>query len=338
VSLRWLVPFMRVTGQTGEDIDVLSREGLGLRDLGDPEARIRHRAAIEVIDAAAERLNSPELGLTAGERLAPGDFDSLELALRSCANLREALLLFSRFMALVHGAQEAHLTEDGELVTLELRITDDVAQSPASNDYALTSAYALCRRYMVRPCNVREVHLRHSSPSYFDSYERVFPGARLRFGRRHNALVLDRAWLDTPLASAHLGLRSVFEAQARARLERLHSSKAISLRVRQVLETQLRGGEAGIATVAQKLGVNVSALRRELAEEGTTYRKLREELRAELAERYLGDRALSVSEVAFKLGFATVAAFSKAFRRGHAVPPSAYRANLRRAAALRVDN
>jgi AraC-like DNA-binding protein len=330
ISLRWLVPFMRVTGQTGEDLDLLAREGLSLRELADPEARICHRAALELIAAAVERMCSPDLGLRAGEQLAPADFDSLELAVRTCANLRAGLELFGRYTPLLHGALAPHLTEQGELALWELRATDDVLPLVASNDFALSALFALFRRYLVRPCTLREVHLRHASASHLAAYARAFPGATLRFGRRHNALVFQRASLDTPMALAHPGLCALFEAQVHQRIERIHSARAMSLRVRHVLEEQLRFGNAGIASVAPKLGLNVSALRRGLANEGTTYRRLREQLRAELAERYLGDKALTVSEVAFLLGFATVAAFSKAFRRGHAVPPSAYRANLRR--------
>ncbi|MET0284451.1 MAG: AraC family transcriptional regulator ligand-binding domain-containing protein [Polyangiales bacterium] len=330
VSLRWLIPFMRVTGQTTEDLAVLAREGLSLRELADPEARIRHRAAADLIGAAAERMRCPELGLLAGAQLAPCDFDAIELAVRSCASLRQAIDLLGRSMTLLHGALESSLREGESLAVWELRITDDVPLRPACDDFALAAAYTICRRYLAGPCVLREVHLRQESADYQAVYERTFAGATVRFGRRNVALVFERACLDTPMAQAHAGLRRIYEAQLSERLAQMDSSRAMSLRVRQVLEEQLRSGEAGISSVAQRLGLNVSTLRRELAEEGTTYRRLREELRSELAERYLGDRTLSVSEVAFLLGFATVAAFSKAFRRGHSVPPTTYRAQVRR--------
>ncbi|HEY6881893.1 MAG TPA: helix-turn-helix domain-containing protein, partial [Polyangiales bacterium] len=223
----------------------------------------------------------------------------------------------------------------GGLAIWELRITDDVEQPAVSNDFALASAFALCRRYLVRACNLREVRVRHATAEHASAYARAFPGAQIRFGHLQNALVFERPCLDTPMTLAHSGLRDFYEAQVGVRLERMQSAKAMSVRVRHLLEQRLGRGETGIALVAEELGLNVSALRRELADEGTTYRKLRDELRAELAERYLGDKAHTVSEVAYLLGFATVAAFSKAFRRGHAVPPSTYRANLRRDQAQR---
>jgi AraC-like DNA-binding protein len=334
VSLSWLIPFMRVTGHSAEEQALLAREGLSMRELADPDARIGHRAALELVAGAGSRCGRPEIGLLAAELLAPGDFDVLEQAVRSCATLREAIELSGRYLPLVHGAQRSHLREEGEHAIWELQSADDVPPLPASNDYAVACALALCDRYLrVRgQAWVSEVHLRHTTPTSHEAYARVFKGALLRFGRRHNALIFPRGCLDTPMLLAHPGLRSIYEAQLQARLERMHSSRAVSLRVRQVLEEQLRRGDAGISSVASRLGLNVSALRRELADEGTTYRKLRDDLRGELAERYLSDKGRTVSEVAFLLGFATVAAFSKAFRRAHAVPPSAYRASLRRSA------
>jgi AraC-like DNA-binding protein len=323
---------MRVTGQTTEDLALLAREGLGLRELADPDARMPHRAVAELIGAAAERMRCPELGLLAGTQLAPCDFDALELAVSSCATLRQAIELLGRSLPLLHGALAGTLRESERLATWELRATDDVTLGAACDDFALAAAFTLCRRYLAGPCALREVHLRQESAAHVAAYERAFPGATLRFGRRDAALVFERACLETPMAQAHAGLQRVYEAQLSARLAQMDSSRAMSLRVRHVLEDQLRSGSAGISSVAQRLGLNVSTLRRELADEGTTYRRVREELRSELAERYLSDRALSVSEVAFLLGFATVAAFSKAFRRGHSVPPTTYRAQVRRSA------
>ncbi|HEX5661192.1 MAG TPA: AraC family transcriptional regulator [Polyangiales bacterium] len=329
VSLRWLVPVLRVTGPSTEDLAALGHEGLTLRELADPRARVRHRVASELIGAAAERLHCSELGLLAGEQLAPCDFDALELALRSCATLREAIALFGRAVPLLHGALESSLREHDGQATWELRTTDDVLPRMVCNDFALAAVASLCRRYLTIPYLVREVHVRHGRAPHASAYQRVFPDAEVRYGSRRNALVFDGACLEAPLRLAHAGLLQVYEAQLNERLVELSSARAMSLRVRQVLEEQLRAGDAGIASVAARLGLNVSTLRRALSDEGTTYRRLREELRSELAERYLSDRALTVSEVAFLLGFATVAAFSKAFRRGHQVPPTTYRARVR---------
>ena len=74
------------------------------------------------------------------------------------------------------------------------------------------------------------------------------------------------------------------------------------------------------------LAMSVPTLRRRLEEEGTTFTELVDELRRDLAERYLRDSRRSISEIATLLGFSHAPAFHKAFRRWKGVTPSAHRA------------
>ncbi len=74
---------------------------------------------------------------------------------------------------------------------------------------------------------------------------------------------------------------------------------------------------------------NARTLYRKLAEENTTYRAVVDEVRHELALRYLGDATLAVREIGHLLGFATSPSFHRAFRRWTGTTPSEYRAGLR---------
>ena len=66
-------------------------------------------------------------------------------------------------------------------------------------------------------------------------------------------------------------------------------------------------------------------LRRRLADEGTSYHAIADEVRHGLAVAYLGDARISVTEIAFLLGFADAAAFNKAFRRWAGASPTEVR-------------
>jgi AraC-like DNA-binding protein len=61
--------------------------------------------------------------------------------------------------------------------------------------------------------------------------------------------------------------------------------------------------------------MSARTLRRRLEEEGTTMQALLDDLRQELASRYLGERKLTQTEVALELGFADARAFRRAFKR-----------------------
>jgi AraC-like DNA-binding protein len=66
-------------------------------------------------------------------------------------------------------------------------------------------------------------------------------------------------------------------------------------------------------------------LGRRLAEEGTTFSELLDDLRRQLALRYVGTETHGLSEVAFLLGFSDVAAFYRAFKRWTGRTPLQYR-------------
>jgi AraC-like DNA-binding protein len=331
VALRWSIPFMRVTGAAPENIQILIREGVTLKDFANPDTRIRHSVSMELLAATVKRLNDPLLGIRAGERWEPGDFDALEYASRSCATLREAIQCGARYMYLMHGAQESVLIDDPERPMWELRINDSVEQLPQANDFALVSSVMFGRRYTGVEDGVAEVHFRHAVPTSMSEYQRIFPGAIIRMGARHNALVFKPGHLDTPMSLAHAGLQAAFDLHASMMLERLKRAEGIAGRVRHLLVEQLRAGDVSMTTIARQLAMSVATLRRRLGDEGTSHSELLDDVRRELAEKYLADMSLAISEVAFLLGFSHVTAFYKAFRRwSQGTTPAEFRAQTQR--------
>jgi AraC-like DNA-binding protein len=89
---------------------------------------------------------------------------------------------------------------------------------------------------------------------------------------------------------------------------------------------ELNGGNVGAAYIADRLHLSERTLRRRLQAEGTRHKKLVEEIRQELATRYLESSDLGVADIAFLLGFSQAAAFNRAFRRWTGKTPGEYRA------------
>ncbi|MEY4513300.1 MAG: hypothetical protein RLZZ450_5422 [Pseudomonadota bacterium] len=334
VSIRWMIPFIRITGAAPGDIKILARENITLRDFVDPDTRISHRAIMELLALAVDRLGDPEIGIRAGERVEPGDYDALEYAARSCANVRDAITCAVRYQHLMHGGQEATLVEKDDVASWEWRITDGVEQLPAANDFALVSSRTMGRLYTGGKSALREVHFLHkepTSPEHMAAYRRVFGEAKLEFDAGHNALVLERAHLDSPMSHAHAGLQAAYEQHVSGLLSRLKRDEGVAGRVRAVLVDQLRAGDFSVNTVARRLAMSVTTLRRRLGEEDTSHREILDEVRRELAQSYLGDASLAISEVAFLLGFSHVTGLYKAFHRwSHGTTPAEFRALLKR--------
>ena len=77
--------------------------------------------------------------------------------------------------------------------------------------------------------------------------------------------------------------------------------------------------------VAARLNLSTRNLQRKLAAEGTTYRKIVDAVRKELAESYLTDASFALSEIGYLVGFSSQAAFSRAFKRWTGLTPQEFR-------------
>jgi AraC-like DNA-binding protein len=80
--------------------------------------------------------------------------------------------------------------------------------------------------------------------------------------------------------------------------------------------------------LARGLGMSVRTLARRLAEQGLTPARLVEELRQQLANRYLAERTFPLGRITYLLGYSDLSAFTRAFRRWTGRTPSEWRAEL----------
>ena len=83
-------------------------------------------------------------------------------------------------------------------------------------------------------------------------------------------------------------------------------------------------GRAGLSVedVARTLGMSERTLARKLSHEGLKFAEIFQQLRRDLAVRYLDDRKLHISKIAWLLGFNEVSAFTHACKRWTGKTPS----------------
>lgn len=172
-----------------------------------------------------------------------------------------------------------------------------------------------------------EVRFRHAQPENLTEHRRIFR-APLRFAQPANQLVISRALLDRPLIKSDPGLSAMLDRCLRAALERIPPVTTLSGRVRHLLAIDLTGN-VGVESVAQKLHMSRRTLHRQLADEGTSFRQLLDDLRRELATRYLSEPRMATATVAFLVGFSEPSAFHRAFKRWYGTTPAEYRQGSR---------
>ena len=159
---------------------------------------------------------------------------------------------------------------------------------------------------------------RSGAPSVpFGAMTRLRRGAAI-YALRYDAEVAERPFARPPRED--LTFEAVIRSQI-ALLGRL-SGRAESVGERTI--AALRGGAVAQADAAGALGVSTATLRRRLAAEGLTFRRLRQDILRERADALL-TTGLPLPEIAERLGFSDVRSFNRAYAALAGVTPAVAR-------------
>ena len=88
-------------------------------------------------------------------------------------------------------------------------------------------------------------------------------------------------------------------------------------------------GDTSLTVIAKELRMSSRTLKRKLADHGTTFSAIRDDMRRQRALLLLDNRTLSIGEIATKLGYSELPNFTRAFRKWTGVTPLAYRERAR---------
>jgi AraC-like DNA-binding protein len=168
------------------------------------------------------------------------------------------------------------------------------------------------------------IELRGPQPDFCDDY-RVMFSENLRFDRPRTRMIIAADCLDVPVKRSPEELKR-FLAQAPANiLVKYRDPESLASRIKHDLRQLPAEHWPESESLAQRLCMSASTLRRRLAEEGQSYQGLKDSVRKELAIVWLAEPHINFAEIATRLGFADTSSFYKAFRKWSGSNPGHYR-------------
>ncbi len=170
-------------------------------------------------------------------------------------------------------------------------------------------------------------HFVHPAPRDLSVHRRIFQ-CPLVFESEFNGFACSAASLDAPNPAAE----SVMARHAQRYLDMLVPDPAdgsIAERARRSLYLLLPAGRGTLEQVADNLGVHPRTLQRLLDKEGRTFATLLNEVRRELALRYLSSSTHSMTAIAQMTGYASPSSFTRWFCAEFGIAPAAWRAEER---------
>ena len=315
LTARAILPLISGFGALGHDPKrLLAEVGLDESALHDPDAGVPMGVGLALLARGVEATGDANLGLHLAQHADPGSFDVHFYAMVSSPTLGAAFERLCRYQRLIHETTRVELTVEGEHATLRHRMPGGMAAPRQTAEFLIAAWVRAGRMATASSWAPSEVRFAHAAPAKVREHEEFF-GAPVRFAAGENSLRMPAAHLATPCVRADPALLAVLDRYATDRLERAPRADRFADRARAVLAEELRGGGPSATALASRLKMSVRTLNRSLAAEGTTYRKLLDQLRAESAQHHLADGRVSIAEVAFLLGFSELSAFYRAFKR-----------------------
>lgn len=168
------------------------------------------------------------------------------------------------------------------------------------------------------------IDLRCSAPPFCEDY-RVMFSDNLHFERPLTRLVMAADGLDQPGRRSEQELQRFLAEAPGNILVKYRDPASLGLRIRSDLLGLDPGRWPDSDSLARRLCLSPSTLRRRLAEEGQSYQGLKDSVRRELAIAWLGQAQPGMAEIAERLGFADSSSFYKAFRKWFGCNPGHYR-------------
>jgi AraC-like DNA-binding protein len=323
----------RVTA-TGVDPEPLLRKaGLTLAQVLDRDARIGVRHQIQLLDLVAGAVGDDRLGFHLAERFDLREIGLLYYVLASSMTLGEALARIERYSTVTNEGIEVRCRIDGELRAHVNYVGVPRHADCHQMEFWATAFVRVCRYLTgtdLKPVRVRLAHPHHGPAGELDA----FFGCKIAFGADGDEIVFARAASQLSLTGADPYLNELLVKSCEEILARRCTPVGpVRAHVENVVAPLLPHGRSHVATIARTLGMSRRTLARRLAAEGVTFTEIVEEMRRDLAHRYLGDASLSVSQIAWLLGFQEVSAFTAACKRWTGATPTQVRTQSALAAA-----
>ncbi len=318
-----------VAALRNHDIDpapLLQRVGLSEQDLNKHENRISAAAQARLLEFAAEALHDPALGLHIATEVNPRELGLVFYVASAAKDLGEAIALLVRYCRIVNEAIRVQLTRRSSDLVVEVHLVG-VPRFRAAQNTELGIAVVLksLREITGRNVHPTKITLVHMHNSDFPEFER-FCGCPVEFGGTSDQLVFSNKSLALPLITEDMHLLDAFRPICdEAAKQRETAPESLRALVENEAQKLLPHGRAQRRNVAKKLALSTRTLARRLASEGTTFEEVVDGLRRSLALQYIKTPSISLSQIAWLLGYEGATSFNQAFRRWTGVSPSAAR-------------
>jgi len=314
-SVNAILPLLEHLESEGFELrTILDRVGIPESALEDTRTRFPKGKFEALWRVAIEATDDPAIALRVSTMVKPNTLGIIGYLASASESPRNAFELVKGLTPLLWEDFECELESDGEVAFIRCNTGGSPPASRFTTEYAIGLTITMSRLLGAARSGPLEARFSYSAPAYAEDYERILR-LPIRFDAGEDGVLFPFSMMDSSNPSADAALRQLLERYAADQLAKIQTHARFSERVRATILSMLPLGGLTADAVAAQLALSNRSLRRRLQEEDTSYQEILDDVRAELASRYLTKEKRGIEEVAFLLGFSDPSAFSKAFRR-----------------------
>jgi AraC-like DNA-binding protein/DNA-binding Lrp family transcriptional regulator len=313
--------------EAGIDLKLLLKKaGLSEQQIINRDTRLDVRRQIHFLTLVANALPDDLLGFHLAQSADLREMGWLYYVAASSETLAEALQRGARYASMANeGVSVKHL--EGTDIKISFDYIGVARHSDRHQiESFMTLLIRLCRQLTglrLVPIRVRFTHHRDSDVTEFAT---LF-GSDIEFGAKMDEVAFAISAKDLPVVSADPYLNELLIASCEEALSRRPINRgSFRSQVENAVVPLLPHGKARAGEIARRLGLSQRTFARRLSLESLTFSEILESLRRDLAEQYLADPGLSISQIAWILGYRENSAFAHAFRRWTGKTPRRARA------------
>lgn len=296
-------------------------------DLLDAERSFSLEDYAAVLNFALEKTGDVYYGLKMGQE--PHIAGTVGMLCASCRNLREAFIQGCRYFSMQGNIADIEFITGGRnpairyspASSLSLNHPEAARQDTDIMFSFLSTILRINSNDSLQPCEVR---YQWEPPVESLYYKEVFGRAPV-FGAGSNEMLFRESDLGIPMKAFNPETFELLKGHVEKQIRKMDRSLPASEKVRSILLSSRYYSFPDMETVATKMNVSARTLQRMLSNEKTNFKSLLQDIRQELATQLLRQEDLTVSEIAYTLGYSDVGNFSRSFKKAAGLSPQEFR-------------
>lgn len=307
-----LTNYREVASTSGLDpVRMLLDTGLSPSVLDEPDLMIPTEAVARLLQSSATASGNENFGLCMARSRQLSNLGPVGLLMRFQPTLRDSLQTLLRYQVTLSGTLLITMEESGGVVIIrEAVVADDAHKHTRQRvELALGVMISLIRQVLGKDhWQPQRVCFEHGPPLDRRLHNQLF-GQFIEFDCAYNCVVCDRKILDdsNPFADAAMAR---YAQKLIDDTVKLPESDTLN-NVRRAILLLLPSGRCSIEKVSEHLGVRPRTVQRHLSEHHQSFSSLVNEVRRDLATRYVLESDRSLTDISEILGFNVLSSFSR---------------------------